>query len=80
VDAVVHAAGAAASGYGLTTPRDYIVLAGARFAFGHQADADPLYPWIAQTLAGPSEKRGARLHQRIRAYMKHMVAVLEGAA
>ena len=64
------------SGTSASTP----LLAGILFAFGHHAATDPMYPWIAQTLEKPHPDRGAKLRQRFRAYAKHMIPVLQGAA
>jgi hypothetical protein len=48
------------------------------FSFGHGCMSDPLYPWIARTLADQriagSERRAQRLERKAVTWLEHVVA------
>jgi hypothetical protein len=48
---LIREGGAAARAHGFSTPRAEALVVVLMFAFGHGCLADPLYPWISQTLA-----------------------------
>jgi hypothetical protein len=47
------------------------------FGFGHRVVEDPLYPWVAATLAdasiGGPEERCRKLHKRVKTYVERMI-------
>jgi hypothetical protein len=58
--------------------RPRVLLAVLKFAFGHGCTADPLYPWISQTLQDEKivspEARAARLEKKALTWLEHVVA------
>jgi hypothetical protein len=77
IDAFLEASGETASRHGITTGPGRAILTGVLFAFGSQADSDPLYPWIGQALEGSGQERAAKLHDRLKVYLERMIPVLE---
>lgn len=68
----------ARSVHGFRSARAVLVLAVLMFAFGHECDRDPLYPWIERTLVDADGDRDAlavKLERRariwLRAVLKH---------
>jgi hypothetical protein len=64
--------------YGFETPRQKTLLVVLKFSFGHGCTADPLYPWIANTLRDERivtpAARAARLEKKAVTWLEHVVA------
>src|SRR6185295_17523415 len=61
-----------------TTVQQVALLVVLKFAFGHGCTADPLYPWISQTLADEKivspAARAERLEKKAITWLEHVVA------
>ena len=68
----------AARQHGFASPRAAALVVTLMFAFGHGCTDDPLYPWIARTLADEkildSNARAARLERKAITWLEHVVA------
>ena len=62
---------------GFATRRQAMLLVVLKFAFGHGCSADPLYPWIENTLRDPrivdSTARAQRLERKARTWLDHVL-------
>ena len=68
---------ALADEYHVASPYGRALMVALTFGFGHRVVADPLYPWMAATLADTSiqepEERCRRLHRKMKTYVDRMV-------
>ena len=78
VTALISEARAAARQTGLTMLRAEALIAVLMFAFGHGCVADPLYPWISQTLADEritdAAARAERLERKAVTWVDHVLS------
>lgn len=69
---------AAARGYEFHSLRAQVLIVVLMFAFGHGCTDDPLYPWIARTLADSRivdpAARAARLEKKAMTWLAHVLA------
>jgi hypothetical protein len=79
IDALLRTVNETAYRYTIATNLGRAIVAGVLFAFGHQADSDPLYPWVGRALRGEGQDRAVKLHERFEVYLEHMLPVLIGA-
>lgn len=81
--ALVEEGRAAARRYGFAATRAEALIVVLMFAFGHGCIADPLYPWISQTLADEqivdATARAARLEKKALTWLDHVLARPAGA-
>jgi hypothetical protein len=63
--------------HGFSTGRSMVLIVILMLAFGHGCDDDPLYPWIARTLADPAitnaDARAKRLETKALTWLKHVL-------
>ena len=73
--ALAVSADIAAAARGITDAPGRALIAGLMFGFGHGVLSDPMYPWVAATLAGPAEggARWPRLASKTRRYIEAML-------
>jgi hypothetical protein len=73
---------ASARTHGFTSDRSQALTVVLMFAFGHGCCNDPLYPWIARTLADEKiadpEARAKRLETKALTWLDHVLAYFEG--
>jgi hypothetical protein len=69
---------------GFSTPRAEALIVVLMFAFGHGCVADPLYPWISQTLADEKivdpAARAERLERKAVTWLDHVLSQPPGAS
>lgn len=81
VTALIHKGRAVARDFSVPTTRGEALLVVLMFGFGHDCSADPLYPWIAQTLTdariADPRIRVERLEKKAVTWLEHALANLQ---
>jgi hypothetical protein len=72
----------AAAGYKITSEPGVGLLIGLMFGFGYGVLTDPLYPWVERTLTDTlvvrPDDRAARLYDKVKIYLRRVLANVEG--